>query len=204
MQTHEMESDPRHCQLAECLQRYPFEGAKWAGVCFRSVTLKHACPKSLIDGGGTLTGTGRWNPPGVFRGVYLALSPQAAVAEVFQTAGKFGFNRANLRPRVVAAIEVSLRNVADLRKKNEAMGSVCKMSELLSEDWRAANERGKATLSQSFGALMYTAGYEAIMVPSATGEGMGNLLIFNENMSRDSSMEVMNSSELDQWIRLET
>lgn len=43
---------------------------------------------------------------------------------------------------------------------------------------------------------MYTAGYEAIMVPSATGEGMGNLLIFNENMSRDSSMEVVNSSEI--------
>lgn len=196
-----MKPDPRHSRLKEHLKEHPLKTSAWSGVVFRSTSLKHARSKELIDGKGALTHAGRWNPPGKFRAVYFSITPEASVAEVFQTGNHYGIPSSALRPRLIAAVRVNFWQVADLRPDAKAVSAVCSLQELLGEDWRNAADQGRMTLSQTLGSLFHATGIEGFLVPSATGQGPGNLIIFNDNLHADSYLEVLGAEELDDALR---
>ena len=196
-----MKPDPRQNRLKTHLRDHPIHATPWAGLAFRAAALKHASPETLIDGKGAHKHGGRWNPPASFRAVYLALSPEAAVAEVFQTGSHYGFNVASLRPRVIVAVRIQLWNIVDLRPDAGPISEVCSLAELLGENWRIAADQKRMTLSQTLGSLFFAIGIEGFLVPSATGEGPGNLVLFNDNLLPDSSLEVLGGDELDQALR---
>jgi RES domain-containing protein len=153
-----------------------------------------------MDGKGALKHGGRWNPPEGFRTVYLALSPEAAIAEVFQIGNHFGFNQTSLRPRLIVAVRIRLQRIVDLRPDAGPISAVCSLAELLGENWRTAVDHGRMTLSQTLGSLLFTSGVEGFLVPSATGCGPGNLIFFNENKETGSTLEVLGGDELDQAL----
>lgn len=192
-----MKPDPRQKRLREHLKEHPLKVGAWSGFAFRSTSLRHGRSTQLLSGEGALTHAGRWNPPGKFRAVYLSLSPEASVAEVFQTAGKYGFAEGDLRPRLTAAVRVKLTRVADLRPDAKAVSAVCSLAELLGEDWRSAFDQARMTVSPTLGSLLASSGIEGFLVPSATGQGAGNMIIFNDNLQPGSSMEVCGANELD-------
>lgn len=199
-----LRSHPRQKRLREHLHEHPLKLLSWSGVGFRSATLKHARSETLLDGKGALRAGGRWNAPACFRAVYLSLSPQTSVAEVFRTAGHYGFSAGDLRPRVIAAARVSLSRVVDLRPDGRALSAVCTLDELLGEDWRAANDSGRMALSQTLGGLLHQAKIEGFLVPSATGVDAGNLIVFNDHLLTDSVFEICEGHELDDWLKKPT
>lgn len=196
-----LKNHPRYKRLREHLAEHPLKVVAWAGTGFRSASLKHGRSETLLNGKGAFKTGGRWNAPASFRAVYLSLSPQTSVAEVFQTAGHYGFSAGSLRPRVIAAAEISLSRVVDLGPDGKALSAVCTLDELLGEDWRAANDKGRMALSQTLGALLHNSEIEGFLVPSATGEEAGNLIIFNDYLLPDSCFKIHGSPELDEWLK---
>lgn len=196
-----LRNHPRQKRLREHLNENPLNVAPWAGTAFRSAALKHGRPEILLNGQGAFKAGGRWNAPASFRAVYLSLSPQTSVAEVFRAAGHYGFHAEDLKPRVVVAAEISLNRVVDLHTHQKALSAVCTLDELLGENWRAANDRGWNALSQTLGGLLHQSGIEGFLVPSATGESAGNLIIFNDHLLSDSRFRIHGSQELDEWLK---
>lgn len=196
-----MKPDPRHTRIKQHLKEHPLKLVAWSGIVYRSTTLKHARSEQLTDGKGALTHAGRWNPPEKFRAVYFSLTPEASLAEVFQTANHYGIPSTSFRPRVIAGVQVQLKKIVDLRPDAKAISSVCSLKELLGEDWRNATDQGRMTLSQTLGSLLHASGIEGFLIPSAIGKGSDNLIIFNDNLHTDSHLEVLNAGELDENLK---
>ena len=66
-----------------------------------------------FDGEGARLYGGRWNPPGV-KAIYASSDPVTAVRESYQEFMKYGFSQQDIKPRVMAGIELQLDCLLDL------------------------------------------------------------------------------------------
>lgn len=126
---------------------------------------------------GSLQYGGRYNPPGEFGAIYLGESEAVCQAEMERAA----HHRGALRSMVLARVEVRLHKVADLRDAGtlEALGA--RSADIL----HATDYSTPRRLAR----LLRAAGAEGLLVPSVTEKGF-NLVIFPENLSPDSGIEV--------------
>lgn len=121
----------------------------------------------------------RFNPPGV-GGLYVALSPQTARAELERQADRIGIPIAQFAPRVMLQIEAELQRVLDLTDPDVRAANGLSLEDLRSDDY---------TRCQAVAREAKRKGYEAIRYPSATGVGE-NLAIFYDSLDPGSRVEI--------------
>jgi RES domain len=73
------------------LARYGKYGGAWAGVIYRSASVRYANRDDLLTGTGSKSPGASWNPPGSMVTVYMSLDIQTAVAEARAHHRYYGF-----------------------------------------------------------------------------------------------------------------
>lgn len=135
---------------------------------------------------GSLKAGGRWNPTGEYGALYSALEEETAIAELHRLAQRQGLNVDDLAPRDLVSIRVSLSKVLDLTDKKilERVG--------ISESDIVGND---ASLCLEISRLARTAGFEAILAPSATKKG-AVLVVFPDRLRPASRLEVVGKKKI--------
>jgi len=165
-------------------------------VVYRSASPRYANKDDLLTGVGSKTAGARWNPPKSFPTVYSSLDPHTALDEVLAHFRYYGIPIESAMPRVTVSVRVRLARVLDLT--NGKTRSALRVSErrILDEPWREEQKAGREALTQALGRIGQELGWEAFLVPSAARRGGVNLIIFPANLSRRSSLEIINVGEL--------
>lgn len=122
-----------------------------------------------LSGHGAWVNGGRWNPPGSFPVLYLALSEETAKAEFRRMARKLREPPRSFLPRELHRYEVSLVDLVDLRSE-DARREVGLSERQLRLD--------PPTRCQAIGLAAHEAGREGILVASATGVGLAMPVFF--------------------------
>ena len=147
----------------------------------------------MISGRGAEIAGGRWNPPGL-RTVYGSLEPGLSVDESLGAILRgYGFSPEDLRPRVVAAIEVKLEAVLVLDPM-KAIPEWLDYDQMLKVDWRTENGEGRETTSQALGRSVASTG-EALITSSAVRAGL-NIALFPGSLRHGSTLRVIHDKEL--------
>jgi len=134
--------------------------------CYRIVSQKY----DALNTNGSLLYPGRYNS-GEFFVLYTSDSREVCVAELARKAG--------IKTKLIckiAKLNVRLKKVLDLtNEKNLKILDIQKDS-LIGSNWN---------FTQHIASLVYHKGYEALLVPSATGKG-NNIILFPGNFAKDS------------------
>jgi RES domain-containing protein len=148
-------------------------------IPFRGELYRHvAAGRHPLSGAGARSQGGRWNPPQSFATLYLADGKASVEAEFRRMAQRQGLNPAQFLPRRIYRLEVELRAVVDLT-------SAASLPPALADLDFAADE---LTDTQALGAAAQYLGREAILAPSAAGEGRV-LAVFIDRLLPDSRVE---------------
>lgn len=147
---------------------------------------QHAAAYDALSGRGARLNGGRWNAPGSFEVIYTALDERAVAAELRRQLATARLTPASLRDRRLSAIEVDLQRVLDLRDPDVKDALGVSGDDLTTDD---------PAVPRSIGQQAFEAGFEAILAPSATGEG-DVLAILLANRQLASSVELLSQSEL--------
>lgn len=125
---------------------------------------------------GSLNVGGRWNVRGAFGAIYTSLTQDTARAELRRTAQRRGLQPSDLAPRELVLLRVKLRKVLNLTDP-ETLGKLGLTRDDLTQDsWSRTQEIARAA---------WEAGFEAVLVPSATGAER-NLVVFPDHLGEDS------------------
>lgn len=135
-------------------------------------------------GAGARTLGGRWNPPNSFATLYLALSTDAAAAELRRLAKRAGRAVDDFMPRHLLEFEVKLDALLDLTNLDAVKAVGLEEGHLRADD---------AGLCQAVGEAAHHLGREGVLAPSATGEGVV-LAIFVERLLPASRFEVVSTT----------
>lgn len=153
------------------------------GKFFRIVSREHQ--DEILDTKGSLEFGGRYNSPGV--GGVLCLGESK---DVYKAERERKGSTAFLLSQVIAAIKVSLQKVLDLTNPENLKIIGIKKQDLL----RSESEADGYELPRKLAASAYRVGYEALLVPSATGKGR-NLVVFLNQCLKGSVVEVISEEE---------
>jgi len=90
-----------------------------------------------------------------------------ATYESYQEFLAYGFSLSAIRPRVTAGAMATLSAVLDLTDEAIRRKIGFTLTDLREEDWRAIQAAGDESWTQAIGRGCRSAGFEAILVPSA-------------------------------------
>jgi RES domain-containing protein len=157
------------------------EPSSFSGSAFRhqAVEWQYSQP-----GAGARTVGGRWNPPNSFATLYLALSADAAVAELRRLAARAGRKVDDFMPRHLLELDVKLNAILDLTDAEVATAVGLDETQLQADD---------ATLCQEVGEAAHHLGREGILAPSATGAGTA-LAVFVERVLPQSRLALVSTT----------
>jgi RES domain-containing protein len=141
--------------LVDAIDR--LEPVAYAGDLFRHV----AAGRHPLSGAGARSQGGRWNPPQSFATLYLADRQATVEAEFRRMATRQGLHPSQFLPRRIYRLDVELQAVVDLTKP-ESLPQELADIDLSSDD---------LTATQAVGEAAQYLGREAILAPSAAGEG---------------------------------
>jgi RES domain-containing protein len=169
----------------------------WSGTVYRSTSPKYASRDDLATGAGAKAAGGRWNAPGSFHTIYAALEPETALAEALAHFRRFRISLSSAMPRVLAALEVKLNRVLDLRIGVVRNTLRVAQARLSAEQWWKKQKLGREALTQALGRLAWEAGWEGMLVASAARRRGNNLLVFPGNLDIPSSwVKILNPADL--------
>lgn len=191
-----MTPHPEEEQIRRGLGRCLARNIPWTGVVYRSASPRYANRDDLLTGMGSKSAGARWNPPKSFPTVYTSLDPHTALDEVLAHYRYYGIPIESAMPRVTVSVRVRLARVLDLT--DGATRSSLRVSErrMLDEPWRREQAAGREALTQCLGRLSQELVWEALLVPSAARRAGENLIIFPANLSRRSTVEIVNVGDL--------
>lgn len=154
------------------------------GKFFRIVSQKHK--DEILNTQGSFEFGGRYNSPGVAGVLYLGESKEVCKAERERKSPS-----SILLPQVIATIKVSLQKVLDLTNPN-----ILKILRIKKQNLLRSNEEEDDgyELPRKLASQAYRNGYEALLVPSATGKRK-NLVVFLNNCLKGSIVEVISKEE---------
>ncbi len=147
----------------------------FTGAAYRHVAVGR---QALSGEGARLTG-GRWNPPGSFAVLYLALDIPTAVREFRRLVQKQGLAPEDFLPRDLLTYDVGLQHVIDLRNDQHARAVG------LDGEWLAHEDPSRC---QQVGEAAHHAGFEGLLAPSAAGSG-DVLAVFLDRTLPDSLLQ---------------
>lgn len=154
---------------------------------FEAVVYRHISSQfDALDSSGSLKAGGRWNPRGEYEVLYTALKEETAKAELERLAERQGLTLDDLAPRDLVSIQVSLSKVIDLTDKKilEQIG--------INENAIVGND---ASLCLEISRLARSAGFEAILAPSATKKG-AILALFPDRLQPSSRLEAKGKKKI--------
>ncbi len=99
-------------------------------------------------------------------------------------------------PRITVSVSVRLARVLDLTDGKTRSALRVSERRILDEPLREEQNAGREALTQAVGRTRHELGWEAFLVPSAARRGGVNLIIFPTNLSRHSSLEIINVGDL--------
>lgn len=141
--------------LVDAIDR--LEPVAYNGDLFRHV----AAGRHPLSGAGARSQGGRWNPPQSFATLYLADRGTTVEAEFRRMATRQGLHPSQFLPRRIYRLAVELQAVVDLTRP-ESLPSELVDVDLISDD---------LSVTQAVGEAAQYLGREAILAPSAAGEG---------------------------------
>ena len=196
-----MEANPRYQIFLAELKKLTRPFRRWQGIIFRASPLQYARVAKLLDGRGSFEHGGRWCAAGCFPANNLSTTAETAIAESGAIFRHYGFDPATVRPRVLVAVRIRVSKVLDLcAPQGLRARHWMDLHDMLAEDWRKMNDRGRESLSQVFGRAAHDVGAEALLVPSARVPTGRNLVYFPESLRPGSKIEIMGESELNRWL----
>src|ERR1700709_1564468 len=107
----------------------------WRGAAYRVTTLDYPSPQSILRGQGSFLYGGRWNAIGSFRAVYGSTEDTVAVVESRATADYARVPWPFRTPRLLVAIDLSLRAIVDLTSVETRSALGVDLGEWQTEDW---------------------------------------------------------------------
>jgi RES domain-containing protein len=174
----------------------PYEGTDQPqGICFRSVKQKFANLQDILSAQGSLFTGGRYNFVGDFGVLYLACDPHTCLEEVTRAATAGGFRAAENFPRTFIGIRVRLSRVLDLTSPRMRRRLGVSKQLLVATNWERIQDEGEEATTQAIGRLARSAGFEAILTPSAAWAG-NNLNIFLDKVLSTSKLSLVNEIHL--------
>jgi len=181
------ESDRLTFALTRCRGR----SRAWSGTAYRVTSVRRANEKDLVSGEGSRLIGQRWNPPGLFRTLYLSLDHQTALAEALAQNTRQGLPVSHSLPLVLTAFQVKLDCVLDHtdRRIRSILGVT--LDTIIS----TPHELGPETITQAIGRLTNAACFMALLVPSAAVRGKRNLVIFRSKLAA-KDLRIINKDEL--------
>lgn len=138
-----------------------------------------------LSGDGARRTGGRWNPPDSYPVVYTAADLRIIDLELERAANRAGMSLAMMGPRRLSTIRVRLSRVLDLTRPDVRLALGVSEEDLTDDD---------VALPQSIGEAAHHLGYEAVLAPSAAGDG-SVLAIFLDNRAADSVLEILESQD---------
>jgi len=187
---------PESDRLRRALERCASRAVRWSGVVYRSASPRYSNEDDLLTGVGSKTAGARWNPPKSFPTVYSSLDPHTALDEVLAHFRYYEIPIESAMPRVVVSFSVRLGKVLDLTDGKARTALRVSERRILDESWREEQKAGRESLTQALGRLAHELGWEGLLVPSAARRGGINLIVFPANLSRRSSLEIINVGDL--------
>ena len=160
-------------RIAELLSR----AVVFNGTIVRSAGTLYASEDDFLSGHGASERGGRWNRPGMLA-VYGSLDILTATHEAYQNFIDAGFPLSAIRPRVMAAAKATLRVVFDLTELPNRRKIGFTQAELVEEDWQGIQAGGEESWTQAIARGCRTAGFEALIVPSARRRIGKNIVVF--------------------------
>jgi RES domain-containing protein len=152
--------------------------------------------RDLRSGTGSRLHGARWNPPGRFNVLYASLAAETAIAESLGTSNGFGVPPAQARPRVFAVFNFELQHVLDVSSAKVIAALGIDYDVILGEDWKARQDAGVESLSQSIGRIAWQLRLEGIVVPSAVARHERNIALFPSRRRRGSSWRIAGARDL--------
>lgn len=158
----------------------------WKGDVYRFASLKYASSDDLVSGKGAIKYDGRWHPKGVCRVVYGSQDVETALAESLAKQRYYAISISSAMPMVVAVVRTELQHVLDLTDPRvinvlrEDTGAMCR------HDWRQEVAAGGVPLSQLVGQAAFAEKWEGMMVLSNALAGAINLVVFPDNLKKNS------------------
>jgi RES domain-containing protein len=171
-------SDPAWIDVVERIDGLPRS-------LLESEAFRHQGPayQPLNTEGAQLFG-GRWNPPDSFPVLYLALSPAVTAAELRRLAARNARSIEDLLPRRLHRYNVRLYAVLDLTTE-DALETLGITQEAITSD--------DLSVPQRLGEAAHYVGFEAILAPSAAGQGV-TLSVFFDVVRADSEIQPLDST----------
>ena len=183
-------------RLKDRLLRLVSSANPFEATVYRSCTPRFATRSDLFSGEGSRRHGGRWNPKGVAV-VYTSLTLETALAETLAQNRYYGIPPENAMPRLFVAMNVKLGKVLNLGEGSVRQHLRVSLERILGTDWREEAQAGQMPITQALGQASLEIGLEGLLVPSAAAAPIGqNLLIFPENLSPDSSLQLINANQL--------
>ncbi len=158
--------------LVDAIDR--LEPIAYMGDLFRHV----AAGRHPLSGAGARSQGGRWNPSQSFATLYLADQKSTVEAEFRRMADRQGLDPAQFLPRRIYRLEVELQAVVDLTRSASLPQALANL-DLSSDD---------LTATQAVGEAAQYLGREAILAPSAAGEG-NVLAVFIDRLLPESRVD---------------
>ena len=204
---------PESEKLAGALERCRHLAGSWSGIVYRATSPRYANEGDLLTGIGSQKEGARWNPQGLFPTVYASLEPETAMAEALAHYRYYGLPIESAMPKVFVSVKARLNLVLPVlpvtharvwrerglaREVHRSVWRALGLTflRLRRERWREMQDMGKEARTQAIGRLCWEAKLEGLLVPSVADLDGVNLVYFPHNRKSESSMEIINVSDL--------
>ena len=168
----------------------------FAGVVFRSVSLRFANEEDILSGNGAAIYGGRWSPRRLVA-VYLSLDVTTATLESYRNLLEAGFRPEDFRPRLLIGARVKFCRLLDLTGAATRRRIGFTLGELIEEDWLAIQRGGEESWTQAIGRGCRAVGFEGLIAPSARNRPRGkNLVYFPDRLDPTSRVELLGREDL--------
>ncbi len=172
---------------------------KFDGVGFRNVGLRFANQRDLLSTRGSYEWGGRFNVAKDFGVLYLSCDLHTCIEELNHAASYEGLDVEEKLPRMAVGIRVALKTVLDLTDPAIRRELGVTKKTLIQTDWAKENALGKEAPTQIIGWAAKSAGFEALLVPSARWPGRNLNLLDDGRLVTKAS--IINAHELDKRRR---
>ncbi|MEM7259556.1 MAG: RES family NAD+ phosphorylase [Pseudomonadota bacterium] len=182
-------------ELFDIISTLCADAPEFNGVIVRSVATRYANRNDFFSGTGAARSGGRWNPVGL-PAIYASLDIRTATEEAYQNFNTFGFPLTAIQPRVTAGARVTLASVFDLSNGAVRRAIGFSKSDLCREDWKAIQENGEESWTQTIGKAAAVAGFEGLVAPSARLPQGRNIVIFPKNLANPGQITIIGEDQL--------
>jgi RES domain-containing protein len=101
-----------------------------------------------------------------------------------------------IRPLALVALKIKTKRLLDLTNKAIRRRIGFRVDELVQEDWSGIQDAGLESWTQAIGRGCRVAGFEGLIVPSASTQSGKNLVVFPDKLLSGSYIRIMGNKEL--------